>query len=70
MSVNRRLKRTLSLTFFIACLTMTRVSKSSVSMRPSRPLRTSGFTKSIPLGETTETVSPRIRRRHQDVPMR
>ena len=37
---------------FIACLTMTRVSSSSVNIFPSNPLRTVGFTYMIPLGAT------------------
>lgn len=42
----------LSCARFMACLTITLVSSSSVSIRPSRPFRTSGLTYMIPFGAT------------------
>ena len=41
-----------SLMPFIACLTMTRVSSISVSILPSNPFLTCGFTYIIPFGAT------------------
>ena len=39
---------------FMACLTMTLVSNSSVSIRPSKPFRTSDLTNMIPFGATVD----------------
>jgi len=47
----------LPLALFIACFTITRVSNSSVNIRPKSPCRTIGLTYMMPFGATWTGVS-------------
>lgn len=50
----------------MACLTITRVSNSSVSILPRRPRRTSGLTKIMPFGATALHISTTRALKHKE----